>query len=112
MQKNDTSFRKSTAGLGNPPQALISTNTYFSKGIRKGRTFLHCRVGEGKLEPGLPMFISQPAAFSVHDTGVLGLRGPDKQGFRHSWRKEVGEGDNMEEGEHPFPLKKGRHEDL
>lgn len=101
------------SGPGKSTSGSNFHNYLLSKGIRKGRIFLHCRVGEGKLEPGLRMFISQPAAFSVNDTGALRLRGPDKQGFRYSGKKgSGGGGDNVEEGEHPFPLKKGRHEDL
>lgn len=93
-------YRKSSLGAGKrhiisevnsrPGKSTSGSNFHnylLSKGIRKGRIFLHCRVGEGKLEPGLPMFISQPAAFSVQDTGALRLRGPDKQGLRYSGKK-------------------------
>lgn len=48
-------------------------NCLHQKGFRTSRTLLHRQVGEAKLRPGLQMFVSQPAAFSVHDTGEFSL---------------------------------------
>lgn len=46
-------------------------------------------MGEVKLRPGLHGLISQPAAFSVHDTGDLSLQRPDKQDLDIQGRKEA-----------------------
>lgn len=70
MQKKYTSCWKSTQGLGNPSQALISMATYISKGVKTSRMLLHFEVGEAKLRSGHYVSRSQPAAFSIHNTGI------------------------------------------
>lgn len=97
MQKDHTSSQKSTAGLGNPQQAPTSTTTYFGKGVRTGRTRLHCPEGEVKLRPELHVSVGsrQPAVCTTLGSSVcdslrssnLDTQGRKEAGWGNRWRK-------------------------